>query len=637
MSNNSTNEVAKESLKSLSNGKQISIDINPAIALQEPHLSSSDNSAAKSSPHSVSINSPINNHHLQNNDELNIIRSLLLGVEPTQLNKLYERLDNPQIQAEDISRLLPEAVILRSKQDKQLGEAIVTTVEAALESSVKQDHNILSETFFPIIGPATRKAISTALEEMLQSLNQTLEHSLSPQSLQWRLEAKRTGKSFAEIILLRTLLYRVEQVFLIHRNTGLLLQHLIALQVTTQDPDLVSAMLTAIQDFVRDSFNIEKEDGLQSLQFGELTIWIEEGPQAVLATIIRGKPPQEFRLTLKDALEKIHLRLSSEMNDFAGDTEPFTVSKPYLEVCLAEGYKSPPKKNYTYAWGFLGTIAIACGVWSFLAIREQFRWHSYIQKLESQPGIVVVNTEQRQGKHFISGMRDPLAVDPTKLIQQANINPKSVIGQWQPYISLDPQLITLRSEKLLQPPKTVTLKVEENGILNATGAASRQWISQARNLWRFIPGVTQFNDKNLQDIALIQLESYKQQIEQEMLLFSEGTTELITGEVNKLPNLVIKINQLLDIAQSLNKNVSLQISGHTSNTGTEQINNFLSQARANKILAYLTAQGINPSKFQTEGVGATALSLQAELAPADNRRVSFKVFITDTSKLKQSQ
>lgn len=107
--------------------------------------------------------------------------------------------------------------------------------------------------------------------------------------------------------------------------------------------------------------------------------------------------------------------------------------------------------------------------------------------------------------------------------------------------------------------------------------------------------------------------------------------------MNKLPNLAIKINQLLDIAQSLNKNVSLQISGHTSTTGTEQINNLLSQARANKILAELTAQGINPSQLKTEGLGDTALPSQPELAPAGNRRVTFRVLITDTSKLKQLQ
>ncbi|BAY27211.1 OmpA/MotB domain-containing protein [Calothrix sp. NIES-2100] len=619
MSNKSQNEISKES-SNLPNSNSHSITEISVNKRQNQRLTQLSEIADSST-----------NNHLKTSDELSTLRSLLLGVEPTQLDKLYERLDNPQIQAEDISRLLPEAIVLRSQQDKQLGEAIVSTVETAIHTSVKQDHNILSEAFFPIVGSATRKAISTALEEMMQSLNQTLEHSLSAQSWRWRLEAQRTGKSFAEIILLRTLVYRVEQVFLIHKQTGLLLQHLVAPRVTIQDPDLVSAMLTAIQDFVKDSFSVEHNEGLHSLQFGELTIWVEEGPTAVLAAIIRGKPPQELRLILQDAIAKIHLRLSSEINAFAGDPEPFAASKPYLEACLVDGYKSPPKKNYTYAWTFLGTIAIACGIWGFLTLKEQFRWHSYIQKLESEPGIVVINTKQHQGKYLISGMRDPLAVDPKILIQPANLNPQKVIGKWQPYLSLDPELVTIRAEKLLLPPKTVSLKVDNNGILNATGTAPRQWILETRKLWRFIPGVTQFNEKNLQELELSQLELYKQQIEQETLFFVEGTTELIPGEADKLANLEIKINQLLAAGKYLGRDISLQITGHTSTTGTEQINNFLSLARANKILSYLASQGINTSKFKAVGAGSN-LSLSPELAKAANRKVSFKIFMTNTSR-----
>lgn len=627
MSNKSTNETSNESPIIVNKDSKTTIKISPASMQTTQGLTQSP--GLENLP--VSTDLAANNHNLKISDELSTLRSLLLGVEPTQLNKLYDRLNNPQIQAEDIGRLLPEAVVLRSKQDKQLGEAIVSTVETAIHSSVKLDHNILSEAFFPIIGPATRKAISTALEEMMQSLNQTLEHSLSPQSLQWRLEAQRTGKSLAEIILLRTLLYRVEQVFLIHKQTGLLLQHLVAPRVTIQDPDLVSAMLTAIQDFVKDSFNVEKPDGLHSLHFGELTIWVEEGPQAVLAAIIRGKPPQEFRSILRDAIEKIHLRLSSEINSFTGETEPFTASRPYLEACLVEGYKSAPKKNYTYAWGFLGTIAIACGIWGILTLREQFRWQSYIQQLESQPGIVVVNTKRQQGKYVISGMRDPLAIDPKTFIQQANINPQKVISQWKPYLSLDPQLVTIRSAQLLQPPKTVSLKVDNNGILNATGSAPRQWILETQKLWRFIPGVSQFNDTNLQEFELSQLELYKQQIEQETLFFLEGTTELNSGEAGKLTNLVMKINQLLAIAKYLGKDIRLQIIGHTSTTGTESRNNFLSQARAHKILLYLNSQGINTTNFNAVGI-ASNLSLQPELAQTANRKVSFKIFMSKTSR-----
>ena len=59
--------------------------------------------------------------------------------------------------------------------------------------------------------------------------------------------------SFAEVVLKHTLVYRVEHVFLIHRHTGLLIAHAASQDATSQDPQLVSSMLSAIQDFVRDS------------------------------------------------------------------------------------------------------------------------------------------------------------------------------------------------------------------------------------------------------------------------------------------------------------------------------------------------------------------------------------------------
>jgi outer membrane protein OmpA-like peptidoglycan-associated protein len=605
MSEYSTNEIAKNSPET-SNGTSYSAD-----------LAGKKNSE----------------NHGTTNEELSELRSLLFGIEPSKLNEIYERLENPQIQAEDISSLLPEAVILRSMQDKRLSEAIVPTVEDAINYSVKKDLNIISDAIFPIVGRATRKAISTALDEMIQSLNQTLEHSVSPQSFKWRLEARQTGKSFAEVVLLRTLIYRVEQVFLIHKQTGLLLQNIVASHVAAQDPDLVSAMLTAIQDFVKDSFSVKKDDGLQSLQFGELTVWIEEGPQAILAGIIRGNAPQELKLVFQEAIEQIHLKLNAELNAFEGETDPFVASKPYLEPCLEARYKSPPKKNYTYAWGLFGAIAIACGIWSFLALRDQNRWNAYLAKLSSQPGLVVITADKRHGKYFISGMRDPLAADPNMLMQQANINPKTAIGEWKPYLSLEPQFIVKRAEELLQPPKTVSLQVEENGILYATGSAPRKWIVETQKLARFIPGVTQFQSKNLVVLELSQLESYKNQIEQEMFFFLEGTTELLPGEEKKLKNLALNVQNLLYAAKYLGKNAQIQIIGHANTTGTEQQNMILSNNRAKKILSYLNSQRINTSNFNINGVGSNQ-PLRFKSKQEDkqfNRRVSFKVYLTDTS------
>ncbi len=81
-----------------------------------------------------------------------------------------------------------------------------------------------------------------------------------------------TDWPFAEVVLLHSLVFRVEQVFRIHKNTGLLLQHGVAPTVAAQAPDMISGMLSAIQEFVRDFFQASQRGTLQTLQVGDLQV-----------------------------------------------------------------------------------------------------------------------------------------------------------------------------------------------------------------------------------------------------------------------------------------------------------------------------------------------------------------------------
>ena len=594
----------------------------------------SDKNGNRVAEESLNNNQIESNNDNNNIDELGELRSLLLGIEQPKLHRFYEKLDNPQVDTEDISRILPEAIILRTMQDEQLSEAMVPTVEQAIDSSVKKDIDVLSEAIFPIIGPATRKAIATALDEMLQSFNQTLEHSVSPQSLKWRIEARQTGKSFAEVVMLRTLVYRVEQVFLIDKHSGLMLQHVVAPLVSAQDPSLVSAMLSAIQDFVKDSFDVRKHESLHTLEFGELTIWIEEGPTSVLAGIIRGNAPEELRFVFKNTIEKIHIKLGKEIHNFSGDTESFAASQPYLQACLESRYNIPPKKNnYTYAWTALGIVAVILGTWGFFAIRNNNRWNSYVKNLSEQPGIVVTKTGKRNGKSFIAGMRDPLAIQTDRLMEEANLNPKKIIHQWKPFISLEPKIIVKRAEKLLQNPKTVTLNLDENSVLKATGSAPREWILSARKQKPSLSilGISEYQDKDLKDLDIDQLNAYKKQIEEVIVLFDRGTTQFLPGEAEKVTKLLTTLQNIIDAGKSLDKNVLIKITGHTDSGGDKEANIKLSLDRAKRILTYFTSMGIDKNKFSTKALGSEEI-LRPESTAEDkkfNRRVSFKVIIDD--------
>ena len=130
---------------------------------------------------------------------------------------------------------------LRLQRDGALRAALQPVVEEAIFVSVQKHPLVLAAALFPIIGAAVRKAVASALRAVTQTLNQIVEQSLSWRSLRWRWEAIRTGKPFAEILLARSLLYRVEQVFLIHRETGLLLRQEVAEAVVIRDAELVSA------------------------------------------------------------------------------------------------------------------------------------------------------------------------------------------------------------------------------------------------------------------------------------------------------------------------------------------------------------------------------------------------------------
>ncbi len=233
-------------------------------------------------------------------ESLDQLRHLILEREQCALETLREEVDHLRtrphsLSPHEVSDVLPDAIMRRTGQDHQLARALAPTVEEAIQTSVKRDPQPLVDAIFPVIGPAIRKAISQALSSTIHSLNTTLEHSLSVQGLRWRFEAVRTGRPFAEVVLSHTLLYQVSQVFLIHRETGLLLQDAASGNVAVQDADMVSGMLTAIQDFEHDSFTGESDEQLDTMQVGDLTVWIERGPHAILAAVVRGTPNQDLR------------------------------------------------------------------------------------------------------------------------------------------------------------------------------------------------------------------------------------------------------------------------------------------------------------------------------------------------------
>lgn len=561
------------------------------------------------------------------------LRGLLLEPVQAQLGKLQDRLDKPELHANDVSQVLPEAIVLRSTRDKQISKALEPSVEEAIKTSIKKDPKVLADALFPVMGPAIRKAISSTIRGMIQSLNQILEYSLSLQGLKWRLEALQTRRPFGEVVLLHTLVYHVEQVFLIHRNTGLVLQHAVSKEVTPEDPDMVSSMLTAIQDFVKDSFGAEKEETLQTLSIGDRSVWIEEGPQAVLAAVIHGNAPTDFHSVLAETLDAVHLKQRSALESFDGDNTPFEAIKTDLEECLQYQVKQQKQKKFPVLWILLGAVILFVGTWFFYSFRDNNRWAHYVEMLKDEPGIVVTSTEKRSGKYYIFGLRDPLAPDPVKMLKRVNLQPKKIISHWEPYHSFYPEFMLHRIKAILRPPETMTLKFK-NGILHAYGSASNQWIVATRKIVNTIPGIVRFQEDNVIDTDLKAVQTIRGKIEREFFAFKSGSARITSNQETRLQELVRDIKRLHALAQVLGKRACIEIVGHTDSTGPEKTNLKISRERADRVLSMLISKGLKADGFTTTGVGSRE-PLKQEISELDrefNRCVMFRVILKDNLK-----
>ncbi|MBN2542553.1 OmpA family protein [bacterium] len=564
----------------------------------------------------------------KNDKKLEELRRLILKPEQDELENLKERLDNPRLRAEEVSQILSEAMVQRARRDSSLSQALSPLIEDGIKVSIKKDPRALVSAIFPLIGPAIRKAISETFTKMVQSLNQALEHSFSVKGLKWRLEAMRTGKSFAEVVILHNLVYHVEQVFLIHRETGLLLNHVVAEQVTYQDADVVSGMLTAIQDFVHDSFTSDSKDELRTMQVGELAVWIESSPNLLLAAVIRGTPSEDLRQVFQDTIASIQLQMGNEIEEFQGNSEAFNTVKPYLQDCLQVRLEKKKKKALPIFPIIAGIIVVALIVLLFFSIRTKRRWSDFIDQLNSQQGIIVTEVDKRDGKRLISGLRDPLAIDPVNILEQTELKPENVVFDFEPYQALDKDFVFMRVQKALNPPQNIKIGLQDD-LLNVSGAATLDWVRHFQNILPVLDGLGGYS---------LGLDILDENGQPQLFVFDKGR-----AQVQEKGNTSLELfsDGLVDVyrsAMQTGQDFRIDIVGHSSMEGSDSINQRISIERAEAFEAILISRGIKSADMNHVGVGSSKpiVKEKQEDDKRFNRSVSFRLYLSSKQRNKEN-
>jgi len=539
-------------------------------------------------------------------DDITKLKNLILSKELSELKELKEKIDKPHNFSKQVAGVLPEAFKRANSESDGISKSMVPTIEKTILKSVSGNPKPMADALFPIMGPAIRKSISEALKSLFQSINKTIENSLSWQGLKWRLEALVTQKSYAEIVLAKSLVFRVREVFFIHTDTGLLLKHVVSEGVKTDEADMVSSMLKAIQDFVADSFVKNGESLLGTVEVGDLQIWIEQGPKAILATVLEGHPPEKFRIKLREANESLHMSFSPELSEFNGDTVVFDPAEEELNDLMVSQFK-PRKKSKGYFWGWASIIFILILITALIyaGYRKKARFSQYITTVKQIPGVIITHSEKHNRNYIVEGLKDPDAEHPASLLGAFKIDSTKVRYNFKPYLSTGNDLILKRLHKQVDPPSTISFSISD-GVLMARGSSPMKWVNENRGIIKSMPGIKDvdfsgvfYEEENTVKELITEIASIR-------ISFEVGQWQLNSKEYANLDELKAKLDTLLKTGEVLNEEFTIRLEGYSDPTGDASYNAYLSSRRAEQIKSRLARMGISENKIEVEGMGIAA-------------------------------
>ncbi len=427
------------------------------------------------------------------------IKQLLLADELALLQQLRARILESDRFSEEVAQVLAKATGRAWKNDPAYRAVLAKPIGDGLKTALKREQRTIIDAFVPVIGPMIRASVSASIKKLMADINRVLELGLSPKALRWRWQAWKTGVPFAELVFMNTVEYQVQHVFLIDKNSGLLIEYAGHEEELARDKDAFSAMLTAIGDFVSDTLASDSGKRLRSAELGEYQLWIIDGPQAYLAVLIKGSPSERLRDQLQDVLDKVHFLYTDELqhSENYGNLPPVRLELEDLLVTKSrqqDDDKAGETSSTTRWLWLLGILVLAFGGW--------FWWHHHQQeqtlqslktRLQQVPGFVLQTIRDTENGLEVTGLKDPLADLGAFADEGLKFNTR-------PYLSLDAPIVRQRLQRLTLPAG-LSLELADNGQVFLRGEARPEAVNRLEKQLLAMPGVAAVDSHQVKNTA----------------------------------------------------------------------------------------------------------------------------------------
>lgn len=567
------------------------------------------------------------------------LRTILLGEEQDRLHRLEEEIARLREQLQDKERLIEtiQPVIsdslsrkIRESRD-EMAQTLAPVMGAAIKKQIAEARDDVVDALYPVIGQTIRRSVAEAMKKLVQSVNERLDRALSMRTLRVKIRAKLTGVSAEELLLKEAVPFEIREIFLIHKESGLLISHVSG---STEEPgeseDVISGMLTAIRDFARTAFSGEETRDLSIIQYEDLQIYLESGRYAYLAIVVTGVPPADFADRARMLEERLHRKFHKLLRTFEGESGPLQAVKPYLREFRQSFPPSTPEKpepsgKFPYPVFalivliiFVVGLFILPGKWQEKKIRDQIgtlrRENPLFQKISPDirvTGSTVLLAGQvahwAEKEQLVKLVRNLPGVDSV-------INRLRIIPENFDFEDLRRKLRRSLGEKIISDVSGLRFIVNRE-MLVLEGPVLRQADKLLIGQWvaRHSPLPLVVNDLTVVDSL-----SAWQRIVETNIYFKKNSATLPENQVSRLKT-VAAILRSLPFRQ-------LFIVGFADGTGTTEVNRKLALRRARTIKEFLIRSGIDSTRLQAVGMGEK-FPLAPGRTPRErelNRRVCFR-------------
>ena len=331
---------------------------------------------------------------LENSDsEFEKLKELLIGDELEQIIQLKSKLKELASQSNDeeliAAKVLPlfDRVLLeriRNKDKKTIAilsdyladiiteasqknpEALSRSLQSILSSAVSKEissnKDAMIDTLYPIMGGMVSKYVSSAIKELIENMNRKIDDGLSLDRYKRKIKSKLTGVSETELLLQEISEAHILSLFVIQKESGLLISEAHWRDNQISDPHMVASMASAIKNFVNDWIQkSEKQAEVQLLSYGSSTLYIESAGSVYLVAFLNAEPDQEQRMEINDFFASLIKDYFDLFQNFNGDDSSKEVKsltnqiQSYLDT--QDNYpaqkENKPRSNYAKYFALL--------------------------------------------------------------------------------------------------------------------------------------------------------------------------------------------------------------------------------------------------------------------------------------------